>query len=146
MFFFSNTTQPLCDQISVQGRLAASWAVCVVHVAGLQVTLFVSGTAIYYQAAIDWVLLTLSCKFKKNHGQQLQVIHTHTHIYTYPLRANKPARARLLTRTDARYEAAENCLSFLCWLYILHHSVSDCQIRGIYTNQRCIHFFLLLHL
>lgn len=41
-----------------------------------------SSTAIYYQAAIDWILLTLSCKFKMNHGRQLQVAHTHTQVHT----------------------------------------------------------------
>lgn len=68
----------MCGAICIQWRLAAGWLeLCVERVAEVQGKLFMSSTAIYYQEAIDWVL-TLSCKFRKNHGRQLQLTHTHT--------------------------------------------------------------------
>lgn len=65
----------MCHQINVQRKLAANWAVCVVHVAGFQVKLFTSSAAIYYQAAIDWILLTPSYKCKKGHSRHASYMH-----------------------------------------------------------------------
>lgn len=92
----------MCHQINVRGKLAANWAVCVVHVAGFQVKLFTSSTAIYYRAAIDCLLLTPSYKCKKGHSRHA------SHMPKGPWR-----------RVCAICKIAQNGHFFLYCLYVL---------------------------